>query len=63
MKKIFYFISIMVLSSSFYACERCAKCTHAILNDSEICRENFDSEQDYQDAISAVEVIGYNCQQ
>jgi len=60
MKKILYLL-IIVASTALSSCAPCVKCTHASLPDSELCREDFDSYEEYNNAVDALEDFGYNC--
>ena len=57
MKKILF---IFVISLTFIACNKCQDCTCAEAI-TEVCRDDFDSNEDYNKAIVALEVIGCNC--
>ena len=57
MKKILF---IFVISLTFIACNKCQDCS--IEGESqEICKDDFDSNSDYQAAITAAEALGAEC--
>lgn len=61
MNKDFLFIGISVLGL-FFSCKPCVTCTHSSLPDTEICRENYDTDEQYRTAIDVAENFGgYNC--
>ena len=57
MKKILF---IFVISLTFIACKKCKDCTIESVTQ-EICKDDFDSNSDYQAAITALEALGFEC--
>lgn len=61
MNKILFVIGISV-SAMFFSCKPCVTCTHSSLPDAEICRENYDTQDQYEAAINTMEAFGdYDC--
>ena len=57
MKKLLLIASIALI---FTACNKCQDCTCDGYT-TEICKDDFDSNSDYNEAIVALEIIGCNC--
>ena len=57
MKKIFSFLFIAFIFSS---CNKCQDCTCESVTQ-EVCRAAYDSYDDYNEAIAALELLGCNC--
>jgi len=64
MKLIFF--TIMSFSAlTFYSCSTCQTCKHSDpqnFEDLEICSSNYDNDQTYNNNISFLETMGYDCQ-
>jgi len=60
MKKIILFLFAAATLSIATSC-KCHKCTHANLADTKICKEDYNSTQDYNDAVEAAKNWGYKC--
>jgi hypothetical protein len=56
--KIIFLFGILVLT--FSSCQKCTTCNDR-WGDLEICEGDFNSNQEYQDAISEYEADGYSC--
>lgn len=62
MKQITTVIALIAISATFSACsKKCVKCTHAYFADSNLCRDDFDTQEDYDSAIEVAENVGYDC--
>ena len=62
------FLLIASIVLTFTACNRCQDCTCNTYSynqyyqyTEEVCRNDFDSNADYNEAIAALEIIGCNC--
>ncbi|HLP20213.1 MAG TPA: hypothetical protein VK174_07930 [Chitinophagales bacterium] len=60
MKKIIFYTLTFIVLSVASSC-KCEKCKHAYLSDTKVCRDNFDNNEDYRNAIEINENIGYTC--
>jgi len=61
MNKLLLFVGLSV-SALLFSCKPCVKCTHSSLPDTEICRENYDTQEQYEAAINVAEAFGgYDC--
>lgn len=52
----FAFVALATISSC-----KCEKCKHASLADTKICKDDFDNNADFQDAVKQAEDWGYKC--
>lgn len=60
MKKVFLIASLVfVVAGSLTSC--CKTCTQAGYNSVQVCRDNYNTEQDYTNAVSIYEALGYTC--
>jgi hypothetical protein len=57
MKKI---LLVFVIAFTFVACNKCQDCTCDNVTE-EICKDDFDSNDDYNDAIVLLEALGCDC--
>ena len=60
MKKILMTIAITAFIASISSCSRCKDCTCGIFV-SEVCREDFNSSEEYRDGIEDLESLGCEC--
>lgn len=62
MKKLLY-LFVAVLAFGLTSCDKCVDCKDcAFAADGEICQEDFDSKDDYDDAVEAAEsTLGCDC--
>ena len=64
MKKLL--LILLCLPMIFSSCKKCKECTLSnVMGDSgteEICRDDFDSNADYNSAIAVIEAFGCECQ-
>ncbi len=60
MNKILFLFGIPV-SALFLSCKPCVTCKHTTLPDVELCRENYESVDQYNNAIQAYQNWGYDC--
>ena len=60
MKK-FTFIFLGVIALAMTSCNPCVNCTSSLLPDQEICRQDFNTQQEYEDAIAVLEANTYTC--
>lgn len=61
MKKVLLTLSLVItLGLSMSSC--CKRCTGPFGIQVDICRNEYDTETDYNNAIVAMEIGGYNCQ-
>jgi hypothetical protein len=65
MKSLFETFLIMLIFCSFMSCNKCKECTCGSVTDlpytEEVCRDNFDSNEDYNEAIATLEAVGCSC--
>jgi|JI10StandDraft_1071094.scaffolds.fasta_scaffold1584555_2 hypothetical protein len=60
MKKMMLVVSVMfVVAGSLSSC--CKTCTKPGQNNITVCRDNYSSEADYNDAIAVYTLLGYDC--
>jgi hypothetical protein len=54
---------LSIVALTVVSCNPCVTCTSSSNNDSEqICREEFESQEEYEDAINALELLtDYEC--
>ena len=57
MKKVFL---LFVVAFAFVACNKCQDCTCGGTTE-EVCKDDFDSNADYNEAILALELLGCEC--
>jgi hypothetical protein len=57
MKRLLFLLSIVF---AFSACNKCQDCTCNSVA-TEVCQDDFDSNDDYNEAISALELSGCSC--
>lgn len=61
-----FIITILFSSFFFTSCSKCVDCASCpediVLEKTEICEDNFDSKEDYNIAIAAIEDFGCECQ-
>lgn len=64
-KKVLQIITITFVSFCFTSCTKCVDCTacpeEVTLEQTEICQDDFDSNQDYNTAVALVEGFGCEC--
>ena len=64
--KILQIIIITLIAIFFTSCSKCVDCTDCpddvILEQTEICQDDFDSKEDYNTAVALVEAFGCECQ-
>jgi hypothetical protein len=60
MKKL---LLLLVIAFAFTACNKCqdCDCSNLDLGTEEVCKSDFDSNDDYNEAIAALELLGCNC--
>ena len=65
-KKFLKIIAIALISSFFTSCSKCVDCAdcpeEVTLDSSEICQDDFDSKDEYDDAVALIEAFGCECQ-
>ncbi len=65
-KKFLQIITITLTSAFFTSCSKCVDCNEChdevILEQTEICQDDFDSKGDYISAIALIEGFGCECQ-
>ena len=65
-KKLLQITTIALISIFFTSCSKCVDCTscpdEVTLDQSEICQDDFDSNEDYNTAVALVEGLGCECQ-
>ena len=65
-KKILQIIAVTLVSVFFTSCTKCVDCTgcpeEVTLEQTEICQDDFDSNQDYNTAVALAEGLGCECQ-
>ena len=65
MKSLFAIFLITLISCLFISCNKCQECTCDSVTDipytEEVCRDNFDSNEDYNEAIAILESVGCSC--
>lgn len=60
MKKLILVLSVaFVMAGSLSSC--CKTCTQSGANSVQVCKSNYATEQDYTNAVSAYEFLGYTC--
>jgi hypothetical protein len=58
MKKTIY-LFIAILSFGLTSCDKCVDCTGCIGGDEgEVCQDDFDSKEEYDDAVALLEGVG-----
>ena len=60
MKKAILYTFLLGVLATVSSC-KCQKCKHDVLSDSKICKEDFNSNEEFQDAVEAAEDFGYKC--
>ena len=64
-KKLLQIITITLTSAFFTSCSKCVDCAdcpdEVILEQTEICQDDFDSKGDYNSAIALIEGFGCEC--
>ena len=54
------FLLLFVVALTLVACNKCQDCTCDNVTE-EICKDDFDSNDDYNQAIAALELLGCDC--
>ena len=62
MKKIKIIFLFGILVFTFSSCQKCQYCIGEWGNNFDVCRGDFDSNQEYLDDISRLEADGYDCE-
>lgn len=58
----FFLFSTLFIFSSCSNCKDCGSCPEEVtLEQTEICKKDFDSKDDYEDAIAVIEAFGCEC--
>ncbi len=60
MKKTLLYAFAFAAISTFASC-KCQTCKHNVLADDKICKDDFNSNDDFNDAVTAAENFGYKC--
>ena len=60
MKKLL-FIAVIAFAFTFTSCTKCQDCACDGFVDEEVCQDEFDSKDDYNEYIAALELLGCNC--
>jgi len=55
-----YLAFVLGLGLVLASCE-CKKCTKENENSVDVCRNNYDSQSDYEDAVTGYQLMGYGC--
>ena len=58
MKKFLFLLGIAFI---FASCNKCQDCSYEGLQTEEVCQDDFDSKDDYNDAIDILESAGWEC--
>ena len=65
-KKFLQIIAIALISVFLTSCSKCVDCVgcpgEVILEQTEICQDDFDSKEDYNTAVALIEAFGCECQ-
>jgi hypothetical protein len=66
-KKLLQITTIALISVFFTSCSKCVDCAGCPdesmpLGSTEICEDDFDSKDDYNTAVAAIEAFGCDCQ-
>ena len=61
MKKYAQIMVVVLGFSAFLASCQCKTCTKSGENDVKVCRDNYETEEDYNDALGIYQLDGYNC--
>lgn len=64
MKRFAVIILVLLVVSLFTSCKKCQTCTITVLGISvsdDVCQDDFDSKDDYKDAIKDIEDAGGKC--
>ncbi len=57
MKKV---LLLSIIAFSFASCNKCQDCTCGTVTE-EVCKEDFDSNEEYTDGIETLEALGCDC--
>ncbi len=63
MKKLFLPLLVLTFCMSMTACQKCAECTCLLGFSADFCTDEFDSKDDYNDAVKIAEDNGCTCTQ
>jgi predicted aldo/keto reductase-like oxidoreductase len=65
-KKILQIITITLISAFFTSCTKCVDCANCpdevTLEQTELCQDDFESNDDYNSAVAVIEAFGCECQ-
>ena len=61
MKKYAHIILVAVVLTGFLTACQCKTCTKSGENDVKVCRDNYQTEEDYNDALGVYQLSGYSC--
>jgi hypothetical protein len=61
MKKHVHVIVFMLGFAGFLTACQCKTCTKSGENDVRVCRDNYETEEDYNDALGVYQLGGYSC--
>ena len=65
MKKLKNTILILMSCMLFYSCSKCVECAscpeEVTLEQTEICQDDFDSKEEYDEAVAVIRAFGCDC--